>query len=92
MYLVCVAKITGALSRQSLGSRQPAEASLMINPFHRPAPREYEVSAYNLAEITPVEGDRELFTGVVSVLPVIDSSKLLDHHQKREFLQYFDYY
>lgn len=59
-------------------------------PFQPPAPREYEVSAYNLDEIIPVEGDRELFASAVSVFPVVDSVKLLDK-QKEEFGPYFDY-
>ena len=59
-------------------------------PFHPPAPREYEVSAFNLNEIAPVESDRELFTSAVSVFPVVDSVKLLDQ-QKEEFGKYFDY-
>ena len=47
-------------------------------PFHRPAPREREVSAFNLDEITPVETDRESFTSAVYVcFSVVNSSKLL---------------
>ena len=57
-------------------------------PFHRPNPREYELSASNLDETEPV--DRELFASTVSVFPVVDAAKLLDHH-KQEFCQYFDY-
>ena len=59
-------------------------------PFHPANPREYELSASNLDEIEPVENDRELFASAVSVFPVIDAAKLLDH-QKQEFCQYFDY-
>ncbi|CAB1120564.1 unnamed protein product [Ectocarpus sp. CCAP 1310/34] len=59
-------------------------------PFCPPVPRDYEVSSYNLDETALVESDRELFSSAVSVFPVVDSVKLLDH-QKREFRQYFDY-
>ncbi|CAB1111480.1 unnamed protein product [Ectocarpus sp. CCAP 1310/34] len=59
-------------------------------PFCPPVPREYEVSASNLDDIVPVESDRELFSSAMSVFPVVDTAKLLDH-QKKEFHQYFDY-
>ena len=59
-------------------------------PFHPPNPREYELSASNLDEIVPVESDRELFASAVSVFPVVDAAKLLDH-QRKYFFQYFDY-
>ena len=42
-------------------------------PFQPPTPREYEISASNLNEITPVESDRELFASAVSLFPVVDS-------------------
>lgn len=76
-------------------SSEPKLAAICRNvpegqPFHPPAPREYEVSAHNLDEIEPVESDRELFTSAVSVFPAVDSVKLLDK-QKEEFGQYFDY-
>lgn len=54
--------------------------------FHPSAPCEYEVSAYNLDEIAPVESDGELFTNAVFVFPVVVYVKLLDH-QKQEFSQ-----
>ena len=41
-------------------------------------------------EILPVESDRELFSSAVSVFPVVDATKLLDH-QTIEFRQYFEY-
>ena len=59
-------------------------------PFRPPAPREYELSASNLDDIVPVESDRELFSSAMSVFPVVDTAKLLDH-QKKEFHRYFDY-
>ncbi|CAB1098409.1 unnamed protein product [Ectocarpus sp. CCAP 1310/34] len=59
-------------------------------PFRPPAPREYEVSASNLDDIVPVDTERELFSSAMSVFPVFDTAKLLDH-QKKEFHQYFDY-
>ena len=36
-------------------------------PYHPPGPREYELSASNLHDVSPVESDRELFMSVVSV-------------------------
>ena len=59
-------------------------------PFHPPNPHEYELSTGNLDEIVPIERDRELFASAVSVFPVVDAAKLLDH-QEKEFRQYFDY-
>lgn len=59
-------------------------------PFHPPAPRDYEVSARNLDEIAPVESDRELFASAVSVFPTIDVPRLLEA-QTDEFGPYFDY-
>ena len=59
-------------------------------PFHPPAPRDYEVSAHNLDEVAPVERERELLESAVSVFPVVDPSKLLAS-QTEEFGQYFDF-
>ena len=59
-------------------------------PFHPPTPREYEVFAYNLDDIPPVEDDRELRTSAFWGFPVVNSSFVLDH-RKREFHQYLNY-
>ena len=59
-------------------------------PFHPPAPRDYEVSAHNLDVVAPVESDRELFASALSVFPVVDPSKLLAS-QTEEFGSYFDF-
>ena len=59
-------------------------------PFHPPNPREYELSASNLDEIITVDSGCELFASAVSVFPVVDAAKLLDH-QRKEFRQYFDH-
>ena len=37
-----------------------------------PGPREYELSAYKLHDVAPVESDRELFISAVSVVSTVD--------------------
>ena len=53
-------------------------------PFHPPNSREYELSASNLDEMIPVKRDRDcfFFANAVSVYPVVDAAKLLDHQRK----------
>ena len=59
-------------------------------PYYPPGPREYELYAYNLHDVAPVESDRELFMSAVSVFPTVDPAKLVDL-QKEEFCPYFEY-
>ena len=54
-----------------------------------PNPSRYVLSACNLDEIVPVEINRELFSSVISVFPVVDAAKWLDHQMKK-IRQYFD--
>ena len=53
-----------------------------------PGPREHELTAFFLHDAAPVVSDHELFMSAVSVLPTIDSAKLVDL-QKEETCQYF---
>ena len=59
-------------------------------PYHRPAPQEFEVSAHQLDNILPVESDRDLFTSAVSVFPVADPAQI-EKQQREEFGAYIDY-
>ena len=54
-------------------------------PHYPPSPREYELSASNLHDITPVESYSKLFMSAVSVFPTVDPVKLVDL-QKDNFL------
>ena len=94
MYRIRCLAFFGEVDGKSLPSEPQLEAICrnvpIDQPFHPPNPREYELFASNLVEIVPVESDRELFASAVSVFPVVDAAKLLDH-QRKEFRQYFDY-
>ena len=59
-------------------------------PYNPPGPREYELAAYNLHDVPPVESDRESFMSAVSVFHTVDPAKL-SNLQKEEFCQYFEY-
>ena len=55
-------------------------------PYHPPGPREYELYAYNLHDVAPVESDRELFMNHVSVFPTVDPRNL-STYRKRNFVR-----
>ena len=59
-------------------------------PYHPPGPRKYELSAFSLHDVAPVESDREFLMSAVSVFPTVDPAKLADL-LKEEFCQYFEY-
>ena len=59
-------------------------------PYYPPGPREYELCAYNLHDVAPVESNRELFMSAVSVFPTVDPAKLVDI-QKDQFCPCFEY-
>ena len=55
-------------------------------PYHRPGPREYELSASNLHDVAHVESDRELFMSALSVFPTVDPAKLVDLQNEEFYL------
>ena len=59
-------------------------------PYYPRGPREYELSAYNLQDVTPVKSDSDLLMSAVSVFPTVDPAKLVGL-QKQELCPGFEY-